>query len=177
MNILQISKSSSAKTEFSGFFRYFFVGFRFFSFFQYRRRCRFFKISRYRFRFSVTDSALGYTATARFHQSIAGHIYTLVPRRSLSNAVSAMSMFTAKGGGWAHTCITLLLLLLWFAICVQINVFKYLSNLGQENSEKCSLRRRWAVVFRFLRYVFLRCQRHLGNSEGVVSCCVIFWKM
>jgi len=33
MNILEISKSSSAKTEFSVFFRYFSVGFRFFSFF------------------------------------------------------------------------------------------------------------------------------------------------
>ena len=33
MNILEISKSSSAKTKFSGFFRYFFVGFRFFGFF------------------------------------------------------------------------------------------------------------------------------------------------
>jgi len=57
MNILEISKSSSAKTEFSFFSVFFFVGFRFF---QYRRRCRFrfFKISRYRFRFSVTDSAL-----------------------------------------------------------------------------------------------------------------------
>ena len=42
------------------FFGIFFIGFRFFRFFQYRRRCRFrfFKISRYRFRFSVTDSAL-----------------------------------------------------------------------------------------------------------------------
>jgi len=33
MNILEISKSSSAKTEFSFFFGIFFVGFRFFGFF------------------------------------------------------------------------------------------------------------------------------------------------
>jgi len=39
MNILEISKSSSAKTEFSFFFGIFSVGFRFF---QYRRRFRFF---------------------------------------------------------------------------------------------------------------------------------------
>ena len=43
MNILEISKSSSAKTEFS-FFRYFFRRFSVFSFFfQYRRRFRFLK--------------------------------------------------------------------------------------------------------------------------------------
>jgi len=59
MNIPEISKSSSAKTEFSGFFWYFFRRFSVFSFFfQYRRRFRFFKISRYRFPFLVTDSAL-----------------------------------------------------------------------------------------------------------------------
>jgi len=56
MNILEISKSSSAKTEFSFFSVFFSSVFVFFRvFFQYTRRCRFwfFKISRYRFRFSV----------------------------------------------------------------------------------------------------------------------------
>ena len=60
MNILEISKSSSAKTEFS-FFRYFFRRFSVFSFFSIPTSVSVFKISRYRFRFSVTDSALLYS--------------------------------------------------------------------------------------------------------------------
>ena len=60
MNILEISKSSSAKTEFSFFFGIFSSVFGFFSVFLIPTSVwfRFFKISRYRFRFSVTDSAL-----------------------------------------------------------------------------------------------------------------------
>ena len=72
MNIFEITKSSSAKTEFSVFSVFFFVSFRFF---QYRRRCRFFKISRYRFRFSVTDSAL---VVIRLKVPIEMH-YTVIP--------------------------------------------------------------------------------------------------
>jgi len=50
MNILEISKSSSAKTEFSVSFRYFFVSFRFFN--------TDVGFGFLRYRFSVTDSAL-----------------------------------------------------------------------------------------------------------------------
>jgi len=59
IGLLEISKSSSAETEFSFFFGIFSVGFRFFFvFFAIPTSVSVFKISRYRFRFSVTDSAL-----------------------------------------------------------------------------------------------------------------------
>ena len=57
MHILEISKSSSAKTEFSVFFSVFFRRFSVFSI-PTSVSVSIFKISRYRFRFSVTDSAL-----------------------------------------------------------------------------------------------------------------------
>jgi len=59
MHILEISKSSSAKTEFS-FFSVFFSSVFGFSVFTIPTSVSVsvFKISRYRFRFSVTDSAL-----------------------------------------------------------------------------------------------------------------------
>jgi len=80
MNILEISKSSSAKTEFSFFFGIF-SSVSFFSvFFQDRRRCRFrfFKISRYRFRFSVTESALAYLSVGGFSGMYRGTIDIIV---------------------------------------------------------------------------------------------------
>jgi len=60
MNILEISKSSSAKTEYSFFSVFFSSVFGFFGFLNTDVAVGFgfFKISRYRFRFSVTDSAL-----------------------------------------------------------------------------------------------------------------------
>jgi len=57
MHILEISKPSSAKTEFSVFFPYFFRRFSVFSI-STSALVLVFLISRYRFRFSVTDSAL-----------------------------------------------------------------------------------------------------------------------
>ena len=77
MHILEISKLSSAKTEFSFFFGIFSSVFGFISFFQYRRRCRFrfFKISRYRFRFSVTDSALIHTPKIRWRSGVSFRRY------------------------------------------------------------------------------------------------------
>jgi len=76
MNILEICKSSSAKTEFSFFFSIFFAGFRFF---QYRRRCRFLKMLRYRFRFSVTDSALLWLDAWTQHVMLSFGIHSSIP--------------------------------------------------------------------------------------------------
>jgi len=65
MNILEISKSSSAKTEFSFFSVFFPSVFVFFNT-DVGVGFGFLKISRYRFRFSVTDSALGYATAFNF---------------------------------------------------------------------------------------------------------------